>query len=227
MTSSILLGCAVIPNTTTEMRLYQSGELFSIRIPGRGELMNSRVHGSEKALAELACQRLGSHRAPRVLVGGLGMGFTLAAALAALGPRADVVVAELVPEVVEWNRTFLGAAAGHPLDDARSSIFVGDVGHLIRQQPGAFDAVLLDVDNGPEGLVRRENDWLYSAPGLQAAHGALRAGGVLAIWSASPDAPFSRRLAQAGFAVEEVVVRAHRARKGSRHHIWLVAPADP
>jgi spermidine synthase len=226
MTRDILLGAAVIPDTTTEMRLYQAGELFSIRIPGRGELMNSRVHGSEKALAELACKRLGSNPAPRLLVGGLGMGFTLAAALDALGPGAEVVVAELVSEVVEWNRTFTGAAAGHPLDDARSSIFVGDVGALIRQQPRGFDAILLDVDNGPEALVRRENDWLYSAAGLQAAREALRAGGVLAVWSASPDRPFSRRLQQAGFAVEEVVVRPHRARKGSRHHIWLASPAD-
>ncbi|MFU8815521.1 MAG: spermidine synthase [Pseudomonadales bacterium] len=226
MIPSILLGSAVIPDTTTEMRLYQSGELFSIKIPGRGELMNSRVHGSEQALAELTCERLGANAHPRLLVGGLGMGFTLAAALSRLGPGAEVVVAELVPEVVEWNRTFMGAAAGHPLDDARSSVYIGDVGDLIRQQPGGFDAILLDVDNGPEALVRRENDWLYSAAGLQAARDALRAHGVLAVWSATPDRPFSRRLQQAGFTVEEVVVRPHRARKGSRHHIWLAAVAD-
>lgn len=221
MIPRILLGSAPIPDTDKEMRLHQAGELFSITIPGRGELMNSRVHGSEKALAELACERLGDRAAPRLLVGGLGMGFTLAAALQVVGPGAEVVVAELVPEVVEWNRTFMGGPAGHPLDDVRTSVHVGDVAELIRQQPGGFDAILLDVDNGPEGLVRRDNDWLYSAAGLEAARVALRPHGVLAVWSASPDRRFSRRLHQAGFAVEEAVVRPHRAGKGSRHHIWL------
>lgn len=215
------IGSALIPGTRIEMQLYQSGELFSIKIPGRGDLMNSRVHGSEKALAQLACAKLGHAPKPRLLVGGLGMGFTLAAALAAVGPDAEVVVAELVPEIVEWNRTLIGAPAGHPLGDSRSKVYVGDVADVIRQNPAGFDAVLLDVDNGPEALVRRENDWLYSGEGLQATRGALRPHGVLAVWSASPDRAFTRRLELSGFGVSEHVVRPHRAGKGPRHVIWI------
>ena len=218
-----LLGTALIPGTQTELRLYQSGELFSIKIPGRGDLMNSRMHGSEKALAELACERLAGLSKPRLLIGGLGIGFTLAAALRAIGAEAEVVVAELVPEVVTWNRTVLGALAGHPLADPRSSVYVGDVADVIRREVGAFDAILLDVDNGPEAMVRRENDWLYGPAGLQAARAALRPDGVLAVWSASADRIFSIRLRQAGFQVREHMVRPHRAGKGPRHHIWIGA----
>ena len=223
MIPRILLGTALIPDSGTEMRLYQSGELFSIKIPGRGELMNSRIHGSEKALADLACERLGGKNKPRLLIGGLGMGFTLAAALRNVGPDAEVVVAELVPEVVTWNRTLIGAPAGHPLKDRRSCVYVGDVRDVLRREAGGFDAVLMDVDNGPEGLVRRENDWLYGAAGLRATRAALRPGGVLAVWSASPDRAFSKRLQEAGFDVREHVVRPHRAGKGPRHHIWIAA----
>jgi spermidine synthase len=223
MIPRILLGTARIPDTGTEMRLYQSGELFSIKIPGRGELMNSRIHGSEKALADLACERLGGKKKRRLLIGGLGMGFTLAAALKKIGPDAEVVVAELVPEVVTWNRTLIGAPAGHPLSDRRSRVYVGDVRDVIEREAGGFDAVLMDVDNGPEGLVRRENDWLYGAAGLRATRAALRAGGVLAVWSASPDRAFGKRLQESGFDVREHVVRPHRAGKGPRHHIWIGA----
>jgi spermidine synthase len=228
----IRLRTALIPDTKVEMQLYQSGDLFSIMIPGRGDLMNSRVHGSEKALANLACERLQGVANPRVLIGGLGMGFTLAAALGALGPTAQIVVAELVPEVVEWNRTLIGAPAGHPLADARSTVYVGDVADLIRRERGGFDAILMDVDNGPEALVRRENNWLYSAPGLEATRAALRPSGVLAVWSASPDRIFSIRLRQAKFNVREHVVRPHRPGKGARHNIWVaheaaVAPRRP
>ena len=221
MIPRILLGTAVIPDTHTEMRLYQSGDLFSIRILGRGDLMNSRMHGSEKALAELACENLGGTEKPRLLIGGLGMGFTLAAALKTVGPAAEVVVAELVPEVVTWNRTLIGAPAGHPLTDARSRVYEGDVADVIRREVGGFDAILMDVDNGPEALVRRENNWLYSSAGLRATRAALRPRGVLAVWSASADRAFSKRLAQAGFEVREHVVRPHRAGKGPRHHIWV------
>jgi spermidine synthase len=221
MIPRILLGTASIPDTDKQMQLYRSGELFSIKIPGRGDLMNSRVHGSEKALAELACERLVGKEKPRLLIGGLGMGFTLAAALKTLGPGAEVLTAELVPEVVTWNRTLMGAPAGHPLADPRSRIYVGDVADLIRQEPAGFDAILMDVDNGPEALVRRENDWLYGPAGLQATRAALRPGGVLAVWSASPDRGFGKRLQQAGFDVREHVVRPHRAGKGPRHHIWI------
>jgi spermidine synthase len=219
----LLLGTASIPGTDKELRLYQSGELFSIKILGRGDLMNSRMHGSEKALADLACEKLGDTPKARLLIGGLGMGFTLAAALKATGPAAEIVVAELVPEVVTWNRTLIGGPAGHPLDDPRSTVYVGDVADVIRREPGGFDAILLDVDNGPEGLVRRENDWLYSDAGLRASRAALRSRGVLAVWSVSPDASFSKRLREAGFAVDEHVVRPHRAGKGPRHHIWIGA----
>jgi len=215
------LGTALIPGTKVELQLYQSGDLFSIKIPGRGELMNSRMHGSEKALAELACAKIAGVEAPRLLVGGLGMGFTLAAALHAVGPDAEVVVAELVPEVVEWNRTLTGAPTGHPLEDPRSKVYVGDVANLIRQSADGFDAILMDVDNGPEALVRKENNWLYSGDGLRATRAALRRGGVLAVWSAGPDLDFSVRLRRAAFEVAEHVVRPHRAGKGPRHVIWI------
>ena len=223
MLPRIRLGTALIPGTNVEMQLYQSGELFSIKIPGRGDLMNSRMHGSENALAELACARIARGARARVLIGGLGMGFTLAAALRVLGSTAQVVVAELVAEVVEWNRTLIGAPAGHPLADRRSSVYVGDVADLIRQTTAGFDAILLDVDNGPEALVRKENDWLYSGVGLRAARRSLRPGGVLGVWSASADRGFSKRLQQAGFEVDEQVVRPHRAGKGPRHVIWIAA----
>jgi spermidine synthase len=216
-----LLGTALIPDTDVQMQLYQSGELFSIKIPGRGDLMNSRAHGSERALADLACAKLGNNRNPRLLIGGLGMGFTLAAALKSSGPAAEIVVAELVPEVVDWNRTLIGAPAGNPLDDDRSRIYVGDVADLIRQEPAGFDAILMDVDNGPEALVRSENNWLYSTAGLAATRAALRPRGVLAVWSSSPDRAFSKRLRQTGFNLREHVVRPHRAGKGPRHHIWI------
>ncbi|MEO1246456.1 MAG: hypothetical protein AAFX56_12310 [Pseudomonadota bacterium] len=221
MIPRILLDTAPIPDTDKVMQLYQSGDLFSIKIPGRGDLMNSRVHGSEKALADLACGKLGGNEKPRLLIGGLGMGFTLAAALKATGPNAEVVVAELVPEVVTWNRALIGAPAGNPLTDARSNVYVGDVADLIRREPAGFDAILMDVDNGPEALVRRENDWLYSSAGLRSTRAALRPRGVLAVWSSSPDRAFSKRLRQAGFDVREHVVRPHRAGKGPRHHIWI------
>ncbi|MGB5257947.1 MAG: hypothetical protein WBN44_11885, partial [Woeseiaceae bacterium] len=172
MIPRILLGTALIPDTDKELQLYQSGDLFSIKIPGRGDLMNSRSHGSEKALADLACEKIGHNPKPRLLIGGLGMGFTLAAALKAVGPDAEVVVSELVPEVVTWNRTLMGAAAGNPLTDKRSHVVVGDVADIIRQEPAGFDAILMDVDNGPEALVRRENDWLYGAAGLRATRAA-------------------------------------------------------
>ncbi len=221
MIPRILLGTALIPDTDKQLQLYQSGELFSIKIPGRGDLMNSRVHGSEKALADLACEKLGDNPKPRLLIGGLGMGFTLAAALKAVGPDAEVVVSELVPEVVTWNRELLGAVANNPLEDHRSSVFVGDVADLIRQEHAGFDAILMDVDNGPEALVRKENNWLYSPAGLRATRAALRPRGVLAVWASAPDRAFSKRLRQASFKVREHTVRPHHAGKGPRHHIWI------
>ena len=169
-----LLDRATVPEAGGELSLYQRGEEFSIRITGRGELMNSRVHGSEDALALLTCARLVERQRPRLLIGGLGMGFTLAAALRALGPDAEVVVAELVPAVVAWNRGALGAQAGNPLRDARATVREIDVARVLRAERNAFDAILLDVDNGPEGLTRDANDWLYGNGGLAAAFAALR-----------------------------------------------------
>ncbi|MFW5824756.1 MAG: spermidine synthase [Marinobacter sp.] len=216
------LGTAIIPGKGTQLRLLQRNEEFSIRIAGSpGELMNSRLHGSEDALATLACERLADNPAPRVLIGGLGMGFTLAAALQSLGPRAEVTVAELVPEVEQWNLGPLGSAAGYPLRDPRARVHIGDVVALIRSSPGAYDAILLDIDNGPEGLTRKENDWLYTTAGIAAAQSALRPDGILAYWSAGQDPAFTERLKRAGLSVEPVTVRAHRPGKGARHVIWL------
>lgn len=215
-----LLGHAPVPGEGGELLLYRRGGEFSIRIKARGELMNSRVHDSEDALAALACERLAGRTRPQLLIGGLGMGFTLSAALRALGPDAEVVVAELVPAVVEWNRGALGAAAGHPLQDPRVAVRETDVARILRTERNRFDAILLDVDNGPEGLTRDENDWLYGHGGLGAAYAALRPEGILAVWSAGPDREFTDRLRRAGFEVEELRVRAHN-KKGARHVIWL------
>jgi spermidine synthase len=216
-----LLASAQVPGGGPELRLYQRGEELSIRIVGRGELMNSRIHGSEEALADLTCAPLSGCARPRVLIGGLGMGFTLAAALRHLGSGAEVVVAELVPAVVEWNRGPLAEVAGRPLEDRRVTVRVADVAQILSGEAQAYDAILLDVDNGPEGLTRRDNDRLYGASGLSAAFAALRPGGVLAVWSAGPDRDFSERLRRAGFEAEEMRVRARAHRKGARHVIWL------
>ncbi|MGM0984096.1 MAG: spermidine synthase [Pseudomonadota bacterium] len=216
------IGTANIPGQGGELRLLQRNDEFSIRVAGKaGELMNTRLHGSEDALAELACERIADRPRARVLIGGLGMGFTLAAALKALGEDAEIVVAELVPGVVEWNRGPLGDAAGRPLDDPRARVSLGDVGEVLRRESVGFDAIMLDVDNGPEGLTRRENDWLYSPRGLAAAQQALRPEGVLAVWSAGQDPAFTERLRRVGLLVEEVTVRAHRPGKGAKHRIWL------
>lgn len=215
------LGTAQIPNNGGELKLSRRDQEFSIRLPGLGgELMNSRVHGSEEALAELACVDIGSMADARVLVGGLGMGFTLAATLREVSGTAQVVVAELIPEVVEWNRGPLGECAGRPLEDSRTRVHVGDVAELLVNEDQSFTAILLDVDNGPEGLTKTDNDWLYSMEGLESAYRALRPEGVLAIWSAGSDTMFSIRLKKAGFKVEIRTVRA-RAGKGSRHTIFL------
>ncbi|NOZ10420.1 MAG: hypothetical protein GXP09_05210 [Gammaproteobacteria bacterium] len=216
----VLLDSAQVPGQGGELRLYQRDDEFSIRIVGRGELMNSRVHGSEEALAELTCARLMNGPDPRLLIGGLGMGFSLAAALQHVGDLAQVVVAELVPAVVAWNKGPLGECAAFPLQDPRVTVREGDVSHILKTEQGAYDAILLDVDNGPEGLTRKKNNWLYSIDGLSAAYEALRPKGVLAVWSAGPAQDFLQRLRKLGFEVEEVCVRAHGS-KGARHTIWL------
>lgn len=215
-----LLGSATIPGDGGELRLYRRGTEFSIRV-GPHELMNSRVHHSEEQLATVACERLSDRDAARVLVGGLGMGFTLAALLARLGPRAAVEVAELVPEVVAWNRGAMAEVNGAALADPRVTVRESDVASVIRMHPARFDAILLDVDNGPSALTSKGNDRIYSAAGLRAAHDALRPRGVLAVWSADHDPSFTKRLARAGFDVEEVPVRARGRSGGSRFLIWI------
>lgn len=215
-----LIDTAQIPGAGGELRLFADGDHFSIKIAGGGDLMSTRMHGSEDALAHIACARIAGVAGPSVLIGGLGMGFTLAAALNRLGAQARVVVAELVPGVVRWNRGPLGEHAGRPLDDPRVEVREADVLAIIRSQAAAWDAILLDVDNGPGGLTQVDNDRIYAPAGLAAARAALRPNGVLAVWSAHADRKFSERLRQAGFGVEEVPVRAH-GNKGARHLIWL------
>lgn len=209
---------AAIPGGAELLRLKRRGAEFSIML-GTNELMNSRLSGSEEALARLTLERLGPRAAPRVLVGGLGMGFTLRAALALLGPDARVTVAELVPAVVSWARGPMAALHGGSLDDSRVTIVEGDVGSAMRG--GRWDAVLLDVDNGPDGLSRAGNDALYSHAGLSAAHSALTEGGVLSVWSSGPDRGFTGRLKRSGFEVAEHTVRARGKAGGARHVIWV------
>jgi len=215
-----LLGIAQASGDEKELRLYRRDEEFSIRVGSR-ELMNSRVHGSEAALGELACIRITDCPRPRVLIGGLGMGYTLRAALNALNANAQVVVAELMPAVVAWNCGPLGDLAGQPLRYDRVTVREADVARILRAEQRAYDAIVLDVDNGPRGLSRNGNDWLYAESGLSAAFAALRPGGVLAVWSAGPDRAFSDRLRKTGFKVEEIRVRARDARRGARHTIWI------
>ncbi len=188
---------------------------------GANELMNSRLSGSEEALATLACAKILTCPAPRILIGGLGMGFTLRAALAVMPDNAEVVVAELVPAVVAWAKGPMAAHHGDSLSDARVQIVNDDVARLIREGDGRYDAILLDVDNGPDGLTQNANDQLYSNRGLGHAKAALTDGGVLAIWSAAPDAAFAGRFRGCGFDVEEATVRANRGKTGARHVIWL------
>ncbi len=208
-----------------DLRLMQRGHEFSIKL-GVAELMTSRLFSSETALATLAGKKLNGRRKPRVLIGGLGMGFTLRAALGAFGAEAQFVVAELVPAVVRWARGPMAELFGGCLDDARVELVEADVAALIRAARPRYDAILLDVDNGPEGMTQSANDHLYSMRGLAAARAALRAGGVLAVWSQGPDRAFAARFERAGFLVQEERVRARGARGGSRHVIWLGVPKE-
>jgi spermidine synthase len=203
-----------------EMTLKRRGAEFSIKLGGV-ELMNSRLSGSEEAMATLAAERLAGRTNRTILIGGLGMGFTLRAALTAFGADARLVVAELVPAVVEWARDPMAEVFGGCLDDPRVMVRIGDVGAIIAEKASAFDAILLDVDNGPDGLTRAGNDALYTIKGLALAQRALKAGGLLIVWSAYPDDRFAARLSKAGYAVEEVRVKAHRGKRGARHVLWL------
>jgi spermidine synthase len=214
------LDTAAVPDSGDVLRLMRRGTEFSIML-GNNELMNSRLGGSEAALGSLACERIAANPAPKILIGGLGMGVTLRAALAAMGAGGRVVLAELVPAVLAWAKGPMADVFGDSLIDPRVEVRVGDVGELIRKKPSAYDAILLDVDNGPDGLSRSANDALYDARGLRAAHAALRPGGVFAVWSSGPDPKFTQRLRHAGFAVDEVKTRANGSRGGARHVIWI------
>jgi spermidine synthase len=209
-----------VPGADVELRLMRRGSEFSMML-GQNELMSSRLSGSEEALATLACRRIAAVKRPHLLIGGLGMGFTLRAALAVLGTGARITVAELVPAVIAWARGPLAEIFGDSLSDSRADVQAADVIDVIKTHAKAFDAILLDVDNGPEGLVRKANDALYDPKGLKAIHRALRRGGVLAVWSSGPNSLFSKRLRDAGFGVDEVAVRATTKRSGARHVIWF------
>ena len=224
----LLLDTAPIPGGSGELRLMRRGSEFSIKL-GQNELMNSRLSGSEESLATIACEKIRDRKDQHVLIGGLGMGFTLRAALAALRPDARITVAELVPAVLAWAHGPMAEIFGASLTDPRVSLREADVGQLIRSKDrskdASFDAILLDVDNGPEGLTRESNDALYDLKGLSAAHAALRPGGVLAVWSSGPSPNFTSRLRKAGFEVEEMKVRAKGSNGGARHVIWIATRA--
>jgi spermidine synthase len=214
-----LVGTAHIPGGD-QLRLFRRGDDFMI-VLDRNELMNSRMSGSEEALATMTCARLRTGDAPKLLIGGYGMGFTLRAALSTLPAKAQVTVAELVPEIIKWAIGPMADLTAGCLDDRRVTVIENDVALLIGAARESYDAILLDVDNGPDGLTRLANDQLYSSRGLSAAKAALTPGGILAVWSAMPDAAFSRRLKDAGFAIEEVRVRARSNGKGPQHIIWF------
>jgi len=223
-----LLDTAQIPGGG-ELRLMRRGAEFSIRL-GRDELMNSRLSATEQALATIACEKIRGRKRPNkrpsVLIGGLGMGFTLRAALTVLGPQAHITVAELVPAVVAWARGPMAKLSGDSLTDPRVHIHEGDVGDLIRSGRSDYNAILLDVDNGPHGMTRKANEGLYDLKGLRAAHTALSPGGVLAVWSSGPDAKFTARLRKTGFDVVENPVRAKGPQGGARHFIWTATRGD-
>jgi spermidine synthase len=216
-----LIATAIIPGGN-DLRLFQRGGDFMI-VLDRNELMNSRMSGSEEALAVMTIDRLRNTASPHMLIGGYGMGFTLRAALAILLPDARVTVSELVPEIIDWARGPMAELADGCLDDPRVTLVLDDVTAVIAGGAGRYDAILLDVDNGPDGLSRVANDRIYSMAGLAKAKAALKPGGVVAIWSAAPDALFARRLKDSGFAVEEVAVRARSNGKGPKHVIWFAA----
>lgn len=204
----------------TELTLTHHPSEFAILADGQS-LMSSRMHGSEDALAILGCRDARTLTRPSVLVGGLGMGFTLRAALDVLPAAARIVVVELVPAVVEWNRGPLAALANHPLDDPRVTVDVNDVAEVLRSSPDCFDAVLLDVDNGPDAMTTPTNAGLYDARGIEIVRTALRDGGMLAVWSVRDDRQFARRLRAAGFTVRREHAAARPNKRGARHTILL------
>ncbi|MDD5094351.1 MAG: hypothetical protein PHV74_08245 [Dehalococcoidia bacterium] len=209
-----------VPGNGGLLRLSKRGEEYSITVDGH-ELMNSRVHGSADALAQTVCTKLPNPQNARILVGGLGMGYTLAETLKQIGPGGEAVVAELVPAVVQWNRGPLGHLAGHPLNDVRTTVREIDVAQILKEEQMAYDAILLDVDNGPQGLSRHANNWLYALAGLETARDALRSRGILAIWSAAPSRAFTRRMRSAGFWTDEICVGEMGPKCGPRNTIFI------
>ena len=222
-TGCVFVDAAEIPGGGA-LHLVRWGNDFSIQYDDE-ELMGSQVRHSEQALATLACARL-PHDCGRLLIGGLGMGFTLGAALKASGPNASIVVAELVPKVVAWARGPLAHIFGNSLSDPRVELEVVDVHDVIARETARFDAILLDVDNGPDGLIQLANDRLYCNWGLRSAYAALRAGGILAIWSSYSDVGFFERLERAGFDVDEITIAADSYGVEANHTIWLAAKPD-
>lgn len=217
------IASAAIPGSSRTLTLVSHGRDFVVMLD-RDELMGTRMQFSEEQLAELTLERVKAKR-PRVLVGGYGLGFTYRAALARLPEGGSVTVAEVVPDILEWAKGPLAHLTGESLDDPRGEIVICDVAALIDDAIDGttrkYDAILLDVDNGPDGIVRDANDRLYTRTGIGKARDALNPGGVLAIWSAAPDPAFTRRLRDSGMAVEERWVRARPNNKGPRHTIWF------
>jgi spermidine synthase len=219
LNASELLGETRTPDGTN-MALLRRGSEYVILADGKA-LMSSRMHGSEEALATFGCERARHMEEPCVLVGGLGMGFSLRATLDLLPRGATVVVSELLPAIVEWNQKLLGTLADYPLRDRRVKVDLRDVGQTLRMSPSRFDAVLLDVDNGPSAFAQTSNDALYRDGGLRVARAALRSLGVYAVWSARGDRKFEHRLRHHGFQVEVHSVRARLKRGGPRHTIFV------
>ena len=205
-----------------EMLLYQHDRDFSIKINGH-ELMNSRQHESEMELARLGCSHLSGHTAPRVLIGGLGMGYTLRQTLDLLGPDASVIVSELLPAVVDWNREFMGQLNGQPLDDKRTNVVAGDIYPLLERSKDKFDAILLDIDNGPSAIVDSGNQRLYTPAGIQTCRRALRKNGCLAIWSGEPSKPFEQILKKCGFHVRRYKLKAYSGSRRNSLYVWIAS----
>lgn len=214
-----MLGQALSPDKTTVKLMRRDAEY--ILLADGAVLMSSRMHGSEEALATLGCERARTLQQPRVVIGGLGMGFTLRATLDLLPADASIVIAELLPAVVEWNRGVLGPLAGHPLNDKRVEVITGDVFTILGSRLGQFDAVLLDVDNGPAAFTASNNTALYNKRGIAAAHAALKPEGVLAVWAVNEDRTFEQRLREGGFEVQVQRLRGRLKKGGPRHTIFL------
>jgi len=214
----IMLERSVTPDGK-ELVLYERDGVFAIRVDGM-ELMTSRVHGSEEDMATLVLAEVKA-RQPHILVGGLGMGFTLRAVLNGMPAAGRITVAELLPEIVQWNRDHLAHLTGSPLDDRRVTLIEGDVGRIMASKPNTFDAILLDVDNGPAALTDPRNAQLYVADGLATIKRSLRKGGILGVWSASPDREYERALRRAGYRFRVETVRARRGAKGPKHTIFV------